>query len=293
VRRELEARRDLGRILDDTFALYRENWRTLVPATAAVVLPIQLGVLGIGLGWLWSDYDSVRSVGEAITAAATQYVLATPLVTAIAIHVAVESSAGRSPAAGPALTFALEAFRVLFPAMVLVAVGVGLGLLAAIVPGIFLLVRWAVVPQAVVVEGRKGGDALRASWDLVRGQGWWTFMVVIVANLLVGALSAIFLFPADLLAEELDSQGVELAGTILGQIATLPLAGFATTLLYFTLRAGPAAPVEPRPSPFTVDPITSEPVAPPAEPEPPPPDPPPSDPWERRRREGWEPPGSR
>ena len=269
MRRDLQARRDLGRILDDTFALYRDHWRTVVPATAAIVVPIQLGVFGFGLGWLWEDYNNVRSVGEALVAAATQFALTTPLVTAIAIHSAVEGEAGRTPGAGPAVTFALETFRALFPAMLLVALGVGLGLLALIVPGLFLAVRWAVVPQTVVVEGRRGDDALRASWARVAGQGWWTFVVILVANLLVGALSAVFLVPADLVASALDAQAASLVGSMAAQVATLPLAGFATTLLYFSLAAGPA---------------------PPAQPPPPPPPPPPADPWERRRSEGWEPP---
>ena len=286
MRRDLQARRDLGRILDDTFALYREHWRTVVPATAAIVAPIQLGVFGIGLGWLWEGYDSVRSVGEAFVAAATQFGLTTPLVTAIAIHAAVEGEVGRRPGVGPAVNFALEAFRALFPAMLIVALGVGAGLLAAIVPGIFLAVRWAVVPQTVVIEGRRTDDALRSSWNRVAGRGWWTFVVILVANLLVGALSAVFLVPADLIASAVDAQAVSLAGSMLAQIATLPLAGFATTLLYFSLVAGPDAPpptepppVEPdpeaEPEPERVDPITSEPIP---------------DPWERRRREGWEPP---
>ena len=280
MRRDLQARRDLGRILDDTFALYREHWRTVVPATAAIVAPIQLGVLGIGLGWLWEGYDSVRSVGETFVAAATQFGLTTPLVAAIAIHAAVEGEVGRKPGVGPAVTFALEAFRTLFPAMLLVALGVGVGLLAAIVPGIFLAVRWAVVPQTVVIENRRTDDALRASWKRVAGRGWWTFAVILVANLLVGALSAVFLVPADLVASAVDAQAVSLAGSMAAQIATLPLAGFATTLLYFSLVAGPEATpppsAEPPAEPPAVDPITSEPV--------------PADPWERRRREGWEPP---
>jgi hypothetical protein len=282
VRRDLRARRDLGRILDDSFALYREHWRTVVPAAAAIVVPIQIGIFGIGLGWLWDHYSSGRSVGEALVAAGTQFVLTTPLVTAIAVYAAVEGTGGRGPSAGAAVTYALEAFRALFPAMLLVAVGVTLGLFAFVVPGVYVAVRWAVVPQAVVIEGLRGGDALRASQRHVTGHWWWTLGVVLVANILVGALSAIFLVPADLLASSADAQGIALAGAIAGQVVTLPLAGFATTLLYFSLLAGPGRPeapaIEPEPAPPAVDPITSEPLPP--------------DPWDRRRREGWEPPAS-
>ena len=75
---DLQARRDLARILDDAFALYRAHWRTLLAVSAAIVIPVQVGVLGLGLGWLFSDYDSTRPQGEVIAGVASQLFVVTP-----------------------------------------------------------------------------------------------------------------------------------------------------------------------------------------------------------------------
>ena len=110
-----------------------------------------------------------------------------------------------------------------------------------VVPAVFLAVRWCVVPQAVVIDGARGTEALRRSWSLVQGRGWWTLAALVVANLLTTVLSVVFTVPGRLLARAVDAEAVNLAGGVLGQIATLPLLGIATTLLYFTLRAGDEA----------------------------------------------------
>src|SRR2546430_16884987 len=66
----------------------------------------------------------------------------------------------------------LEAFRPVFGALVIAAAGVVLGLFVFILPGIWLFVRWAFVPQAVVLDGRRGVAALQRSAELVTGS-WW------------------------------------------------------------------------------------------------------------------------
>src|SRR3712207_1516253 len=50
-------------------------------------------------------------------------------------------------------------------------IGIVLGLVLLIVPGLILLTIWAVVSPVVVIEGR-GLDALGRSRELVRGNGW-------------------------------------------------------------------------------------------------------------------------
>ncbi len=287
---DLQARRDIARILDDAFALYRAHWRTLLAVSAAIVIPVQVGVLGLGLGWLFSDYDSTRPQGEVIAGVASQLFVVTPLVTAMVIRVVVEAAAGQRTSTSEVITSGLELFPKLFWAIVLVALGVFGGFLAFVVPAVFLAVRWCVVPQAVVIDGARGTEALRRSWSLVQGRGWWTLAALVVANLLTTVLSVVFTVPGRLLARAVDAEAVNLAGGVLGQIATLPLLGIATTLLYFTLRAGDEAesvgPVAPTPTPTpAIDPITSEPISDPV-----PSEPVAADAWERRRREGWEPP---
>jgi hypothetical protein len=206
--------------------------------------------------------------------------------------VVVDAAAGSPPAIGSALRFGFDVFGAVFLAVVLAWLGVLVGIVAFIVPGLICLVRWSVVAQTVVVEDQRGGAALRRSWQLVTGRSWWVFAVVLVLNLVASVLAGIVTIPASYLADGADAQGVVLAGAILGQLFTVPLVALGTTLLFFSLRAGPG----PGTSPHTAagrqasvfDPITGE---QPAEPLPTEPEAQPaSDPWQRRRDEGWEPP---
>ncbi len=279
---DLDRPRDVGAILDDAFALYRAHWRTLLAVTAAIAVPVQLAVLGVGLGWLWSGYDSQRPLGDTIAAAAAQFLVVTPLVTAMAVHVVLAAAEERRPSGRAVLAEGFDVFAPLFWALVLMTLGIAAGFLAFVVPGIFLLVRWAVVPQAVVVEGERGAAALRRSWDLVRGRGWFAFVVLLVVNLLSSVVAAAVTIPAGLAADAADAQALDLVGTIAGGLLTLPFTALAGTLLYFALRAGPALAAPPG--------GTAGPPEPREGAVPRPADPGAGDAWERRRREGWEPP---
>ena len=53
-----------------------------------------------------------------------------------------------------------------------------------IVPGLFLLTIWIAVIPAIVLEGRGIGESFGRSRDLVRGNGWNVFGVIILTILL-------------------------------------------------------------------------------------------------------------
>jgi hypothetical protein len=68
--------------------------------------------------------------------------------------------------------------------VLLVSVLVGLaiigGLILFVIPGIYIAVRLAVCIEALVVEGRRGAEAMRRSWGWSVGTGgtpsppcWW------------------------------------------------------------------------------------------------------------------------
>lgn len=251
---DLRRKRDLGKILDDSFALYRAHFGTLLLIAIAIVVPVYLLVYGVGLGYLWAGYDAasgteieLADVGETFAGLAAQLLIVTPLVTAMTIHVVRTAAEGKRASAGEAVSAGLDAFPKLLLAMVLVALGVFGGLLLLIVPGIILAVRWIVVTQAVVVEGRTGTDALNRSFELTRGRGWFAFMVLIVLNLLVGVLSAVILLPLDYAAEQADTMALNMVAQMISSVLSLPLVAAAYTLLYYSLVAeaegtGDAAP---------------------------------------------------
>ena len=235
-RPDLGVPRNLGQILDESFALLRAHARTLLPIALGVVVPVNLLVSGIGLGELTDNYDA--SPEPAVTAVQTLVTLliTTPLITAMAVHVVLDAASGRDASARNAAAAGLEVFAPLLGALLLVVAGVALGLIAFVLPGIYAGVMWSFTAQAVVVDGHRGRRALARSGDLVRGRWWWVFGVLIVTNLVAALLSLIVAIPADALADAADSQAIALAGTTLVQTFTLSLLALTGTLLYFSLR---------------------------------------------------------
>jgi hypothetical protein len=263
---DLEHPRNLGSILDDAFALYRRAYPTLLLVALVVIVPLQLLVFGVGLGWLTGPYHATQTRTD-LAVSLLQPLLAVPLVTAMTVHVVREAAAGRDPSARPALRAAALAARRLLPAVALALLGEALGFLL-IIPGIVLAVRWALVSQVVVVEGEEGTGALARSARLVAGRGWFTFGVIAVLAILVSLLGQVVLLPLDAAARSAGHQWPALIGQTVAQVLAVPLQAVAVTLLYFSLRA------EKEPArPAALNPEI------------------PQDPWERRQlQEGWQPP---
>lgn len=276
--------RDLGAILDQSLALYRAHARTLLLAALVVVVPVDLAVLGGGLGWLWSGYEGRTPVGELLLVALVQTLVVAPLVAAMAIG----ALRGGATGARTLVTGAAAVSGPLVATMLLVIALVVAGLLAFVVPGVIVAVHLSVVAQVVVVEGARGGPALRRSWELVRGSAWRAFAVLLVVNLLAGLLSLAITAPLDAAARAADAQAVALAGEIAVGVLTLPWMAIATTLLYGTLIARSGRGAAPVAGPVAPG-VHGQPGETPALPDAPaPPDQPaPGDRWERRRAEGW------
>ena len=62
---------------------------------------------------------------------------------------------------------------------VLFAIGVGIGFILLIVPGLYLMTIWCVVAPATVIEHPGVFAAFRRSRELVRGYGWAVFGVIL------------------------------------------------------------------------------------------------------------------
>ena len=100
-----------------------------------------------------------------------------------------------------------------------------------------LLVRWFLVPQLVVLEGKRGTDALRASWELTRGFAWRTAGLIFVVQLLYQLAAALVTEPLAALARSIDSEAVSLGATTLAYVLIEAPLGIFAALLYFDLRS--------------------------------------------------------
>ena len=116
---------------------------------------------------------------------------------------------------------------------ILAALGIIVGLILLIVPGLVLLTWWAVIIPIVVLENRSAGESFGRSRELVRGFGWSVFgVIVLMVLLLIGfdILLRIILAPLADWLQSFVSQFI--SGTL-----TAPFVAAVLTLLYFRLRA--------------------------------------------------------
>jgi hypothetical protein len=232
----LERQRDLGALLRDSLTVYLRHFGTFVALGALVVVPSELIVGGVGLEQFSSDYDATPSIAEAAIPAAVSYLVVVPLITAICVHALRSVAGGGSPGRREAIVNGFESFTPIFFAVLLAALGIALGLLLLIVPGVYLFVRWYFVPQSVVLEGARDAGALRASGRLVEGAWWRTFGMVLLVNLLVLLVVALLGAPFTAAASAADRAVWSLAGQTVAASVTQPFAAIFATLLYYDLR---------------------------------------------------------
>lgn len=126
----------------------------------------------------------------------------------------------------------------LIVAGVLAGLGIAIGLVLLVIPGLVLLTWWCLMVPVIVLEGKSVGEAFSRSRELVRGSGWTVFGVVIIAAILSaiasGIIQGIFSFLGTFLR-------YWIGGTIASAV-TGPFLAIALTLMYFKLREREGAP---------------------------------------------------
>lgn len=240
-RLDLASPREIRALLGIAVQIYLRHFPAVFAIAVAVVAPVQLIVSGIGMEDLTSAYRDSPTAAETVLPTVVSFLVVAPLIAAAAIDVLRRLEAGERPHAGHSIQAALDVFAPVFLAVVLAAAAIAAGLAAFVVPGVFLAIRLYLVPQAVVVHGARGLDALRRSWELTRGSWWRTFAVVLLANLAVLLPGLLVLAPIQSLAESADRQWIALAGSIAAESLTAPFIALASTLLFFDLTARKAA----------------------------------------------------
>jgi len=240
-RLDLDRRRDLRELIATTFALAREHFAAFLSVSLLVVAPIILLVYG-----LWG-----RALAEGADADPSQTVRATlgvlgafivpALITALYVALVHGLARGVAPSVGGALSQFASRLGPALGAVSLYTLGVLLGLLLFIAPGIWLAVRWFFAPQAAVVEGEGSVAALRRSAELVEGRWFSTAGYLLASGVLFAFLTTLLAVPAVLAG---DTAWLHVALTVIAQAIGLTLSALFGTLLFFSRRAERATPPE-------------------------------------------------
>jgi hypothetical protein len=250
----------IGEILSTAFQLYRRHWRTLLAIAAVVVVPLTLlqyllaalvrtqaevtrnGVVVETPTWAVGFYGLL-----AVLAGILMYLVLTGAITrAVAAEVA-----GEDPSLEQSYRFGFHRLGSVLVVSILVGLATLGGLilllipgiyiggrilelipLLYLIPGIYIGVRLAVSIEALVVEDRRGTEAMGRSWGLVGGHWWHAFGTLLVAWLLIGVVNAVITAPFG--ATNWFVQGVAAA---VATVVTLPYGVLVGVLLYLDLRA--------------------------------------------------------
>lgn len=234
---ELERPRDIGALFGDALRAYGRHIGVFLLVSAAIIVPAKVVVSGIGLEELTGPYDDSPTLAETAIPSVVSFLVVAPLITAACVYALRDIAAGTAPGTWRTLSAGLDSFTPIFFAIVLAALGIAVGLLALIVPGIFLAVRWYFVPQTVVLEDARGPSALSASGRVVDGFWWRAFGVLILANLAATLPNIVLVTPFAAIAKSADRAVWSLIGQIAAQTVTTPFVALVSTLLYFDLRA--------------------------------------------------------
>ena len=246
----------IGEILDASIKIYTSHARTLIGLAATVIVPFQVftGLVLLSIVPSSADLpngysaitnpqpapDQAASTGANITIIITG-VIAGLLVTAACVKAVSDVYLDQPTGFRPSLGFALRRLPSLLWLTVLLAVLLGLGFIALIIPGIYLYTAWAVATPVLLIEGRKGMKALRRSRALVRGRWWSTTFLLLVATLLVSVVTSIF--QGVVLAIVFSRSDSVVVGVVLvtvssgiASVLVQPFQAAVRTVLYYDLR---------------------------------------------------------
>jgi hypothetical protein len=229
---------DIGSVLSEAWSLYtRFLWRFFLTAFAVfVVLDLLSALADVAAedsflaGLFWSVLAAVIGIVGLF------------LVQAALLEVVRDVRDGRADR-GLGETYSAVWPRVpaLIAASVIAAVAIGIGLLLLIVPGLYLLTIWSMIAAVIVLERKGAGESFSRSHELVRGNGWNVFGLIVIVFILVAVASGLIRLVFAWLPDFLDAW----IGALVAHSLTIPFAAAALATAYFQLTKTPPAPPEP------------------------------------------------
>jgi hypothetical protein len=228
---------EVGDTLAEVFAIYREQAGVLLPIAFWMFLVVAIvnGVAGednglVGLSLLVSLIVGILYQG-------------------VVVNLVRELKQGGEVASmGALVSQTLPFVGPLVGVALLAGIGIGIGFVLLIVPGLFLLTIWAVLAPAVVIERRGVLEAFRRSREMVEGSNWQVFGVLLAT---IAITAAVGLVLSSIAASLASGPIVRVVFTAIASTVTAPIGGLVAGVLYFRLLElhTPAAPPAPEPAP--------------------------------------------
>ena len=214
-------------VLGEAWSLYKTHWRHLLPIAFVVYLLLSLFTLLLVLLLSW-----LGAIAAAFVSLAGTFWLQGALVIAIEdvrdgrADLSVSETLGRVRPRMNALAIG----------GILASIAITIGFILLIVPGLILLTWWLLIVPVIILEGRSATESFGRSRELVRGNGWNVFglivltvVILIVAGIILGIVLALVLsFLSDDLAQYISS--------VISNTIFTPFVAAGWTLAYYHLR---------------------------------------------------------
>lgn len=211
-------------IVREAWELYKEHWRTFVPL--ALIVYLILGLVTLVLAWL------LGWVGV-LLGALVNIVGIFWLQGALVEAVRDVRDGRRDLSVGETFRRVQPRLTSIIPAGLIAGIAIAIGLILLIAPGLFLLTIWCLIVPAIVLEGKSAGESFGRSRELVRGNGWNVFGVIVLTFVLLLGVS----IALRLILTPLDDWLASLVQQVVANTLVAPFAIIVWTLSYYRLRA--------------------------------------------------------
>jgi len=220
----------VGAALREVWALYRTHARRLLPVSFVLFLTVAVvdGLIGTEFPLLL--------IGFAIST------VTTPFYEGFVVTLVQDLQDDRPDRSiGELLRATILVLLPLVGAGLLFLLGIFVGVVLFVVPALVAITVWALISPVIVVERPGVTKAFSRSHELVRGNGWRVFGVVLASFLAVFFIAGIGFKP---IAEAISSEPlVQVALDAVTSTLVAPIAALVAAVLYFRLRQiDPSAP---------------------------------------------------
>lgn len=221
-------------VISEGWAVYKAHWQHLLTLSLVVYVAVALigALLVVTLTWL-------GVILAALVSLVGLFWLQASLVKAVD-----DVRDGRADLSlGETFSAARAHLGAVLAAGILAAIGITVGLILLVVPGLILLTWWCLIIPTIVLENRSAGDSFSRSRELVRGHAWSVFGVIVLVVLLLIGFQIVLSIILSPLADWLQS----FVSNIVSGTLTAPFIAIVLTLLYFRLRDAKETPAPPPP----------------------------------------------
>ncbi len=212
-------------IVGKTFQLYRRYPLLFLVLALGVIAPYDLLVLiATGSGPL------AKSNGFGVNYLLAVF-LVSPLISALHIHAVAEAQAGRAPRLSNIAARGLRVLPSAAATAIMTTLGIAVGLVLLIVPGVILAFRWYVAVQAAAIEHEGWFPAMRRSRELTAG----VYGHLFAFGILIAIIGQVPLVIARAGVTGHDTLAAAFIGGVLLHAFAAAFTALATALLYFDL----------------------------------------------------------